>query len=335
MDKMKKLIEDFSNQLRDALRIGKEAAIQPAAGEIRHVVVAGMGGSGIGGSLLASLVQDQIKVPLVVSRSYEIPAFVNEHTLFIASSFSGDTEETVSALEKALAAGAQCAAITSGGAIGKTARSHEFDSISLPGQSKSPRANIGYSVVALLFMLHYKGLISNGFIEEIEQAANSLDAEEESLRTRGEKLANSMKGYLPVLYADSRLYPLAVRIQQQLNENGKHLCHANELPEMNHNELVGWEHPEQVLSDAKVYFIRSSFDHPRVRERFRISKELLLKKAANVSDIEAKGQSLLEQCFYLIHFTDWVSYFLAVANGKDPFPVQAIDHLKSELAKVR
>src|SRR5690606_29252676 len=99
-----------------------------------------------------------------------------------------------------------------------------------------------------------------------------------SLRIRGEKLANSMKGYLPVIYVDSRIYPLAVRIQQQLNENGKHLCHVNELPEMNHNELVGWEHPEQVLTDCKVYFILTSYDHPRVRERFRISREILAKK---------------------------------------------------------
>ncbi|EMR04171.1 bifunctional phosphoglucose/phosphomannose isomerase [Cesiribacter andamanensis] len=335
MDKMKKLIEDFSNQLRDALRIGKEASIQPPAREIRNVVVAGMGGSGIGGSLLASLVQDQLRVPLLVCKTYDIPAFVNEHTLFIASSFSGDTEETLSALEQALQAGAQCVAITSGGAIGSLARRRELEVISIPGESKSPRANIGYSLVQLLFMLQYKGLIGGGFAEEVERLAHGLDQEEESLRLRAEKLANSMKGYLPVIYADSRLYPLAVRIQQQLNENGKHLCHVHELPEMNHNELVGWEHPEQVLTDCKVYFLLSSYDHPRVRERFRISREILAKKAANVSTIEASGQSLLEQCLYLIHFTDWISYFLAKANDKDPFPVQAIDYLKSELEKVK
>lgn len=335
MDKMRKLIEDFSNQLRDALRLGQSATVKPATREIRHVVIAGMGGSGIGGNLVASLVQDELQVPLLVLKTYSIPVFVNENTLFIASSFSGDTEETLSNLEQARQAGAQCVAITSGGNLKKTASQHQLEMIQLPGESNSPRANIGYSVVAMLFMLHYKGLIGNKFVEEVQALASLLDGEEESLRTRGEKLANSMKGYLPVLYVDSRLLPVAVRIQQQLNENGKHLCHVNELPEMNHNELVGWEHPEQVMSDCKVYFLLTDYDHPQVRERIEISRELLKGKAANVSDIVAKGGSLLEQCFYLIHFTDWVSYFLALANQADPFAIDAIDQLKSAMAKAK
>ncbi|WP_224995480.1 bifunctional phosphoglucose/phosphomannose isomerase [Cesiribacter sp. SM1] len=335
MDKMRKLIEDFSQQLRDAIRIGQDASIKPATKEIRNVVIAGMGGSGIGGNLVASLVQDELKVPLLVLKNYSMPAFIDEHTLFIASSFSGDTEETVGSLEKAVQAGAQCTAVTSGGTIGSHAVQHQLDMIKIPGDSKSPRANIGYSVIALLFILHHKGLIGNGFVAETERIAALLDQEEESLRTRGEKLANSMKGYLPVIYTDSRISPVATRIQQQINENGKHLCHVNELPEMNHNELVGWEHPEQVMNDSKVYFLLTAYDHPRVRERIRVTRELLKGKAANVSDIEAKGDSLLEQCFYLIHFTDWVSYFLALANQADPFAIEAIDHLKKALAKVK
>jgi glucose/mannose-6-phosphate isomerase len=334
MDNMRKLIEDFSAQLRNALQLGQNASVKPAQREIRHVVIAGMGGSGIGGNLVASLVQDQVNVPLLVLKSYDIPRFVNEHTLFLASSFSGDTEETISSLHKALEVGAQCVAITSGGAIGKIASQHQLDLIQIPGESKSPRANLGYSVVAMLFMLHHKGLIGNGFIKEVEAIAHLLDEEQASLQTRGEKLANSMKGYLPVLYTDSRLLPVAKRIQQQLNENGKHLCHVNELPEMNHNELVGWEHPEQIMSDSKVYFLLSDYDHPRVRTRVAISRAILKGKAANVSDIVAKGESLLGQCFYLIHFTDWVSYFLALANQADPSAIEAIDHLKSELSKV-
>lgn len=335
MDKMIKLIEDFSQQLRDAIRIGQQASIKPASEEIRHVVIAGMGGSGIGGNLVSSIVQDELKVPLLVSKSYTIPGFVNRNTLFIASSFSGNTEETLESLNQARQAGAQCVVISSGGSMGQLAKQHQLEMITIPGGSECPRANIGYSVVQLLFALHYKGLIGSSFIQDTERVAALIDKEEESLRSRGEKLANSMKGYLPVIYADSRLLPVAVRIQQQINENGKHLCHVNEVPEMNHNELVGWEHPEQVLKDSKVYFLLSSYDHPRVRERFRISRELLLTKAANASTIEANGNSLLEQCFYLIHLTDWVSYFLALANQADPFTIDAINHLKTELSKVK
>ena len=335
MDKMRKLIEDFPNQLRDALRIGEKSEVKPASKEIRNVVIAGMGGSGIGGSLVASLVQDDIKVPLIINRTYTTPAFVNEYTLFIASSFSGNTEETIASLETAMVAGAQCVAITSGGTIGKIAKEHQLDIISIPGESKSPRANIGYSVVQMLFMLHYKGLVGNAFIQQVEQTAALLDQEGPSLSTRGGKLANSIKGYLPVIYVDSRILPVAVRFRQQINENGKHLCRVDELPEMNHNEIVGWEHPEQVMSDSKVYFLLTDYDHPRVRERIRISREILKGKATNVSDIVAKGNSLLGQCFYLIHLTDWVSYFLALANQADPSAIDTIDQLKSELAKVK
>lgn len=333
MDKMKPLIEGFTEQLRDALKIGQTAKVKPAKKEIRNVVIAGMGGSGIGGSIVASLTQDELKVPLVVSKTYDLPVFVNEHTLYIASSFSGNTEETLESLQKALNAGAQCVAITSGGKIGSIAKENEMETIYIPGESGSPRANIGYSIVQLLFMLHYKGLIGASFVNQLESSISLLDQEKENILKKAEKLGNGIKGYLPVFYADTRIHPVAVRIQQQLNENGKHLAHTNSFPEMNHNELVGWEHPEQVLDDSKVYFLKTDYDHPRVRERFQISRDIFSRRAANIIDIEAKGQSLLEQCFYLIHLTDWISYFLAMANDADPFTIEAIDHLKGALAK--
>lgn len=333
MDKMKPLIEGFTEQLKDALKIGQAAKVKPAKKEIRNVVIAGMGGSGIGGTLVASFTQDELKVPIIESKSYHFPAFVNEHTLYIASSFSGNTEETLESLQKALNTGAQCVAITSGGKIGNIAKENDLEVIHIPGGSGSPRANIGYSIVQLLFMLHYKGLISASFVNQLEGTISLLDQENEDILKRAEKLGNGVKGYLPVFYADSRIHPVAVRAQQQLNENGKHLAHTNSFPEMNHNELVGWEHPEQVLEDSKVYFLKTDYDHPRVRERFEISREIFSKKAASVIDVEAKGKSLLEQCLYLIHLTDWISYFLAKANDADPFTIDAIDHLKGALAK--
>ncbi len=333
MDKMKPLLEGFTDQLRDAIKIGQAAEVKPAKKEIRNVVIAGMGGSGIGGSLVATLTQDELKVPVIIIKSYDIPVFINEHTFFIASSYSGNTEETLEGLQKALNAGAQCAAITSGGKIGEIAKENELDTILIPGGSGNPGANIGYSIVQQLFMLHYKGLIGAGFVNQLESVCTLLDQEKEKMLTMAEKLGNGIKGYLPIFYADNRLYPVAVRIQQQLNGNGKHLVHTNSFPEMNHNEVVGWEHPEQILEDSKVYFLKTDYDHPRVRERFKISREIFSKRAVNIIEIEAKGKSLLEQSFYLIHLTDWISYFLAKANDTDPFTVDAIDHLKDALDK--
>lgn len=333
MDKMKPLIEGFPQQLRDAIKIGQAASIGPASKEIRNIVIAGMGGSGIGGALLCSLTQDDLKVPVSLLKSYDIPAFVNEHTLFIASSFSGNTEETIESLQKALNAGAQCCVICSGGKIKQLATEHGLEMILVPGKSGSARANIGYIACQLLFIIHYKELLGSGFINQVESLAALLEQETEEIRKKAEKIANGIKGYLPVIYCDSRLYPVALRMQQQLAQNGKHLAHVNEFPEMNHSELAGWDHPTQVLEDSKVYFLKTNYDHPRVRERFMASEDVLRKRAANIIDLEAKGNSLLEQCFYLIHFTDWVSYYLARANNADPFDIQAIEQLKSALAK--
>ena len=333
MNKMQVLIKGFTEQLRKALSIAQEAQVMQTEKEIRQVVIAGMGGSGIVGNLVASLLQDELKVPVLTVKSYQIPAFVGEHTLFVALSFSGNSEETIESLQKALKAGAHCTVITSGGKLEEVAQQNQLDIFKVPGESNSNRANIGYFSVSLLFLLHKKELISSSFVNQLENLIQLLDQEENEIEAKAKKIGNGIKGYLPIIYSDSRLTPVAIRFQQQINENGKHLAHVNEFPEMNHNEIVGWEHPEQVLEDSKVFFLKTDFDHPRVRERFKICRETFSQKATNVIELEAKGKSLLEQYFYLIHLTDWVSFFLALANDADPFPVKAIENLKSELDK--
>ncbi len=333
MDKMKPLIEGFARQIKEALKVGQETKVNPAKKEIRNIINCGMGGSGVSGNLVASLVQDELKVPFIALKSYNVPAFVNEHTLFIASSFSGNTEETIECLQKALNAGAQCCAITSGGKIMDMARENGMDMITLPVDTANPRANFGHSVIQLLFMLHYKELIGTSFINQLNSTVTLLEQEEKELHSKAKKLGNRIKGYLPIIYTDSRILPVSIRFQQQISENGKHLAHVNEFPDMNHNELVGWEHPEQVLSDSKIFFLKTDFDHPRVHERFRICEEILSSKASTIITVNAKGKSLLEQCFYLIHLTDWISYYLALANDADPYEVKVNDYLKSALSK--
>lgn len=333
MNKMQALIKGFTKQLQDALALGQDSQLNPATDEIRQVVIAGMGGSGIGGPLALSLLQDELKVPAIVIKSYQLPAFVDKNTLFIAPSFSGNTEETIECLQKAMKAGAQCATITSGGKMLEMAQANELDLIKIPGGSESPRASIGYLAFSLMFILHHKDLISSSFINQAENLITLLEQEENEILKKAEKIGNGIKGYLPIIYSENRLFPVALRFQQQINENGKHLAHANEFPEMNHNEIVGWEHPKQVLEDSKVFFLKTDYDHPRIRERFKICRETFSNRATNVIELEAKGKSLLEQYFYLIHLTDWISYFLALANDADPFPVKAIDDLKKELSK--
>lgn len=332
---MKKLIEGFTLQLASALKIGESLDLVRPGSDIRNVVIAGMGGSGIGANLVESLTFGRIPIPITVIKSYNIPQFVSPHTLFIACSYSGNTEETIAALNKALLKRAHVIVIASGGKILDIAREYNLFYIQIPGGSNSPRANLGYMMIALLYALYHTNLIGAAFIKETENAIEYLDRSEKAIQTEAELIAKKLKGKLPVIYCDQRLQAMATRFQQQLNENAKQLAHVNTFPEMNHNELVGWKFPENVISMLQVIYLYSDHDHERVEKRMEICRDIFEKKSNNIIDIVGEGASLLEQYYYLIHLTDWISYFLAKENGVDPDPVEMIDFVKSELGKVK
>jgi glucose/mannose-6-phosphate isomerase len=188
-------------------------------------------------------------------------------------------------------------------------------------------------MIALLSVLYHTNLIGAAFIKETENAIQFLDRGEKGIQSEAELIAKKLKGKLPVIYCDSRLHAMALRFQQQLNENAKQLAHVNTFPEMNHNELVGWRFPENVLPLLQVIYMYSDHDHERVEKRMEICREFFERKSNPIIDIIGEGASLLEQYYYLIHLTDWVSYFLAKENGIDPDPVEPIVQLKEELEK--
>jgi glucose/mannose-6-phosphate isomerase len=330
---MKKLIEGFTRQLADALRVGREVDLVRPGSDIRNVVIAGMGGSGIGADLVESLTFGRIPIPITVCKSYHIPQFVSPHTLFIACSHSGDTEETVEACSHAVLKRAHVIVISTGGRLLEQAKEQRLLHIRLPGESGIPRASVGYLIIALLFALYHASLIGAAFMKETENAIEYLNRSEKAIQTEAELVARKLSGKLPVIYCDSRLVAMATRFQQQLNENAKHFAHVNAFPEMNHNELVGWQFPEQILPYLQVIYLYSDHDHERVERRMEICREIFERKSNPVIDIIGEGASLLEQYYYLIHLTDWVSYFLARLNKIDPDPVSAIDFLKAEMLK--
>ncbi len=334
IDMMKELIQGFSAQLAESLNIAAHAKLSPAKNPIRNVVIAGMGGSGIGGTLIKALTGEEANVPIEISKSYDVPAFINSNTLFIACSFSGNTEETISAAEKAKAKGAQIVAITSGGKMGDFVRAHGYDMIAIPGRSNSPRASIGYSFVQLFLILHFHGIIPSDHFDEVKAAAALLDAEEKQTEALARELTGFFFNKLPILYGDTRMEGVLIRAQQQIAENSKQLSHVNVFPEMNHNELVGWRFPELIYQNAATLLVRTSYDHPRSSMRMDICKPIFEKVAGPVMELKAKGHSFVEQCLYVIHVLDWVSYYLAEANQVDPFPVDVINFLKDELSKV-
>jgi glucose/mannose-6-phosphate isomerase len=335
MSATKKYIESFTRQLADALKISESIDLVRPGSDIRNIVIAGMGGSGIGANLVESLTFGRIPIPITVCKSYNIPQFVSPHTLFIACSYSGNTEEITVALNKALLKRAHVIAIASGGKLLDIAREYNLFYIQLPGGSDSPRAMLAYNMVALLSVLYHTNLIGATFIKETENAIQFLDRGEKGIQNEAELIARKLKGKLPVIYCDSRLYAMALRFQQQLNENAKQLAHVNTFPEMNHNELVGWQFPENLMAMLQVIYLYSDHDHERVEKRMEICRDLFEKKSNPIIDVVGEGASLLEQYYYLIHLTDWVSYYLARENGVEPDPIESIVYLKGELDKIK
>jgi glucose/mannose-6-phosphate isomerase len=215
------------------------------------------------------------------------------------------------------------------------AKEYNLFYIQIPNGTGTARAQLGYLMISLLYALYHTNLIGAAFIKETENAIEYLDRGEKAIQSEAELIAKKLRGKLPIIYCDERLRSMAVRFQNQINENAKQMAHVNTFPEMNHNEIVGWQFPESVLQQSQVIYLYSDHDHERVEKRMEICREIFEKRSNPIIDIVAEGASLLEQYYYLIHLTDWISYYLAKENGIDPDPVEAVDFLKGELAKLK
>lgn len=328
---MDKLILRFTEQLKEARAIGLSAKISEPKQAISNIYVAGLGGSGIGANFVQRLTSSECTVPFVIGKNYDIPAFINENTLAIISSFSGNTEETLAAFDKIQAKGAKIVGISSGGKLIETCIIKGYDFIQLPSNWSSPRACLGYSLIQQLFVLHKLNLTSSKFVDNIKQVVENLDAQLEDIQMEAKRIAQMLHNKLPIIYACDQFESTAVRLRQQINENAKALCWHHTIPEMNHNELVGWRKHDALWA---VLFLRSSFDFNRNAIRTEINKEIISKYADTIIEVWAKGETIMEHTFYLIHMGDWISYYLSVLYEIDPIEVKVIDFLKSELGKV-
>ena len=330
MSDMKTLVQSFPDQLREAIQIGEKAVMHPAAAEIRNVAITGLGGSGIGGTIVSEIVATECSVPIMVNKDYFLPSFINEHTLVVVCSYSGNTEETIQAFESALKAKAKIVCVTSGGRVADMAKQHSCDVILIPG-GMPPRACLGYSLTQLFFILHQANLIGDAFPEQLRKSIGLLTAEESNIKAEARKVAESLHQKIPVIYAVDGYNGVATRFRQQINENSKMLCWHHILPEMNHNELVGWAGKQD---ECAVVILRNQSDYSRTQARIEISKEVFSKYAASVTEIWSKGNSQLERSIYLVHLTDWISCYLADRKGIDAVEVNIINHLKGSLAKI-
>lgn len=327
---MKNLIAKFPKQLEEALKIGNEAKLTPAKKGIANVLISGLGGSGIGGSIIAELIVSEAKVPVNVSKTYFIPAYVDENTLLIISSYSGNTEETIRALELAIEKRAKIVCVTSGGKVEEIAKAKQFDHIIIPS-GMPPRACLGYSLTQLLFILRNFGVIKNNFEAELRVAVTLIEKEENDILRQAKDVADRLMNKIPVIYTTTYNEGIAIRLRQQINENAKMLCWHHVFPEMNHNELVGWAEKNENLA---ILLLRDHEDYSRNQTRIEISKEIFRKYTSTIIELYSKGNSSIEKAIYMIHLGDWISLFLAERKGIDPVEVAVINHLKSELSKI-
>ena len=332
-------IASFPEQLRRATAIGRALAVNPAAyHSLDSIVICGMGGSAIGGDLARSLLQDTLRLPMTICRDYTLPAFAGPHTLVIGSSYSGNTEETLSAVAQAIKRRCPMFVMTTGGRLGEIAEAEKIPRVLLPS-GLQPRAALGYSVVPLLLFLQTIGQADHSpetflaLADFLESRIPQLAREAPSEQNPAKQLALRLYGRVPIIYSGPSLTDAAAtRIKGQICENAKMLAFSNQFPEFNHNELVGWRMVPASRESLRVMILRDRDDHPRVAARMDIVKGMIEKQQVEVVEIYTDGQSRLERLFSLIQLGDFVSYYLAILNKVDPTPVEPIEFLKGELA---
>ncbi len=327
---MKALVEAFPNHLREALVIGRAAQLKPTSKKIQNIVISGLGGSGIGGKIVSQIIADKSKLPITCVSDYVLPAFVNEQTLVIISSYSGDTEETVATLNEAIAKGAEIAAVTSGGKVAAYAKENGLNHIIIPS-GNPPRSMFGYSSVQLFFVLRNYGIVDSSFESEVEASIALMENDMAHIRATAKSLAERIVERIPVLYSEASYEGLAIRWRQQINENSKMLCWHHVFPEMNHNELVGWTGGDNRVA---VIIIRNEDDHKRSQMRMELCKKLIGEKCDTIIEVWSKGNSRIERTMYLNHIGDWLSIEMAELRNEDAVAIPAIIFLKGELAKM-
>ncbi|HEY4812429.1 MAG TPA: bifunctional phosphoglucose/phosphomannose isomerase [Solirubrobacteraceae bacterium] len=336
---------DPSNQLGDVLALPEhlrdalwrvESAIMQDWDTTAGLVVAGMGGSAIGGALARAAMGDHASRPIFVTRAYGLPPWTTPDTMVLCASYSGETEETLACYESAGALGAKRTVVTTGGRLAEMARADGVPVIPLPGGFQ-PRAAVAYMIVAALEVAALCGA-GPRLTSEIDVAASHIeqlvaewgpDAPEDSL---AKELARGLNGTTPVVAGAGLTSPIAYRWKTQINENAKQPCFSNELPELDHNEISGWEGAASIGRFSAV-FLDDSDAHPRVKERMDLTERLIAGNAAASYRLETRGQTAIERVISLVLLGDLVSIYLAALRGVDPGPVHLIDELKAALAQ--
>lgn len=324
-------------QYQELLREFDTPKLSVADSQFSNVVYAGMGGSGLAALMAKSW--PGCKLPFEICRQYQIPAYVSSGTLFIAGSYSGNTEEVLSALADAENQGAKIIIIAKGGKLSEIAAQKNYPILLLPEVSQ-PRYAVMANLKALALILEAANLLKEtGASQQMQQAAGFLEFAVKSWlptvptsQNPAKKLALELAGKSPVIYAGPLLAPAAYKWKINFNENAKNVAWWNELPEFDHNELIGWSsHP--VQKPYEIIELRSKLEHPRVQKRYEVGERILSGRRPAPNVVEVQGSNLLEQMLWAINFGDFVSIYMGLLNNIDPAPVDLVEKFKKELDK--
>ncbi len=306
--------------------------------KVDRVVILGMGGSAIGGDLASSLASSEAGIPIAVSRDYNLPAYVDARTLVIASSYSGNTEETLTSFQQALKTKAKLLVMTTGGKL-KTVAEERKIPVFIIDYKAQPRAALGFSFFPILCFLQKAGFLKDKSADVAEtqrildELSRSIDEKAPLSANPAKQLARRLYSRLPVIYGAGILAEVARRWKTQLNENAKAWAFYEVLPELNHNAVVGYQFPPELSKKILVVMLRSPSFNPRVQLRYRITGKLLDRASVEFEFVDSQGKSPLSQMMSLVFFGDYASYYLAILNRTDPSPVEVINYLKDRLAK--
>jgi glucose/mannose-6-phosphate isomerase len=334
---MRSAIEGCPQQFNHILTRYADWEPTEAAGTIRKVLFLGMGGSAIGGDMVRIWVERNSQIPMAVMRSYEVPKWVDDETLVIASSYSGNTEETLSAVREAATTGAHISVITSGGELAKLAGESGWEHVEMPG-GLQPRAAIGYSVASVAVVLAAFGILSSSILDELSAGAKRMEAEGRLWSDPQQDdnhlydLAGTLMGQLPVIYGVAgTTEALAIRLRGQLAENSKIFASHHILPEQNHNEIVGLAERIKHTGDPLVIWLADREDHLRVGLRRKLAGELTGTYPDRENVMSGNGDSLIQRNLSLLHQLDWLSFYAAILGGNDPSQIEILMQLKEKM----
>lgn len=327
----------FPEQVEAAVAVGAEAVGLPDGESVANILVLGMGGSGIAGDVLAAVGQQFLSVPVVVAKGYDAPSFVDSSTLVIALSFSGNTEETLQAVEEAQTAGGQIVAVTHGGQLAELAEEWDAPVLRIPDGIPMPRAGLGALAVPPLIALERMGLFS-GAHEWVANAVTQLKRRRDQLvadDNPAAELARRIGRTLPVVYGASPIGAVAAaRWKAQCNENAKIPAFANTIPELCHNEICGWGQAGDLTRQVfQLIQLRHDDEHPQESRRFDLVAKAMDEVVGDLHVVRAEGEGALAQLLDLCLFGDFVSLHLAAQEGLDPGPVPILEELKQALAQ--